>query len=98
MLTKSEIELVAEEIGLKAHLGKEFKVMAGKKDELLKALLNAGRLRLHQKGAQALVSKAIGSSQFAFQSHRGTAPALGKVPLFFPKENRGVQTTRSLAG
>ena len=42
LLTKSEIEVVADEIGLKAHLGKEFaKVMAGKKDELLKALLNA---------------------------------------------------------
>ena len=42
LLTKSEIEVVAEEIGLKAHFGDKFgKVMSGKKDELLKALLNA---------------------------------------------------------
>ena len=42
LLTKSEIDLVAEEIGLKAYLGDKFgKAMGAKKDELLKALLNA---------------------------------------------------------
>ena len=42
LLTKSEIEVVSEEIGLKAYLGDKFgKAMSGKKDELLKALLNA---------------------------------------------------------
>lgn len=42
LLTKSEIEVVAEEIGLKAHLGDKFsKIVGGKKDEAIKALLAA---------------------------------------------------------
>lgn len=42
LLTKSEIEVVADEIGLKTHMGeKEFsKLMGGKKDEIIKGLLN----------------------------------------------------------
>lgn len=42
LLTKSEINLVADEIGLKAHMGeKEFsKLMGGKKDAIIKGLLN----------------------------------------------------------
>ena len=41
LLTKSEMEVVADEIGLKAVLGSEFsKLMTGKKDEIIKALLN----------------------------------------------------------
>jgi len=40
LLTKSELEAIAEEIGLKAAIGKDFpKLMTGKKDELIKALL-----------------------------------------------------------
>lgn len=42
LLTKSEIDVVAEEIGLKAFIGKDYsKLMTGKKDEIIKALLNA---------------------------------------------------------
>lgn len=42
LLTKSEIEVVADEIGLKAHMDKAFaKAMGGKKDEIIKALLKA---------------------------------------------------------
>jgi PRTRC genetic system ParB family protein len=42
LLTKSEIEAVADEIGLKAHLGAAFKKLAGgKKDELIAGLLAA---------------------------------------------------------
>ncbi len=40
LLTKSEIEVVAEELGLKAALGDKYaKAKAGKKDEFIKALL-----------------------------------------------------------
>jgi len=40
LLTKSEIEVIAGEIGLKAALGEKYsKVMGGKKDEIIKALL-----------------------------------------------------------
>lgn len=40
LLTKSEIEVVAEEIGLKAALGEKYaKAISGKKDEMIKALL-----------------------------------------------------------
>lgn len=40
LLTKSEIQVVAEEIGLAAHLGDKFqKMFAGKKEEIIKALL-----------------------------------------------------------
>lgn len=40
LLTKSEIELVADEIGLKAYLGEKFsKILGQKKDEIIKALL-----------------------------------------------------------
>lgn len=40
LLTKSEIEVIAEELGLKAALGEKYsKVMGGKKDEIVKALL-----------------------------------------------------------
>ncbi|NEX60105.1 PRTRC system ParB family protein [Noviherbaspirillum galbum] len=40
LLTKSEIEVLAEEVGLKAALGDKFsKVMSGKKDEIIKALM-----------------------------------------------------------
>ena len=42
LLTKSEIDVVADEIGLKAAMGDKFsKAMAGKKDEIIKALLAA---------------------------------------------------------
>ncbi len=42
LLTKSEIEALADEIGLKEHLDKEFpKVMAQKKDDIIKGLLSA---------------------------------------------------------
>ncbi len=38
--TKSEIEVVAEQVGIKEHLGKDFaKLMAGKKDEIVKKIL-----------------------------------------------------------
>lgn len=41
LLTKSEIELVADEIGLKATIGDKFSsLMAGKKADLIKSLLN----------------------------------------------------------
>ena len=40
LLTKSEIEVVAKELGLKAAMGEKFtKVMGGKKDEIIKTLL-----------------------------------------------------------
>lgn len=40
LLTKSEIEVVADELGIKAHAGKEFaKLMGGKKEEIVKKLL-----------------------------------------------------------
>lgn len=40
LLTKSEIQVIAGEIGLSAHLGEKFpKVMIGKKDEIIKTLL-----------------------------------------------------------
>lgn len=40
LLTKSEIEVVADEIGLKAHMGEKFSsLMSGKKADLIKALL-----------------------------------------------------------
>ena len=40
LLTKSEIEAVAEQIGLKAHADKQFaKIMASKKDEIVKQIL-----------------------------------------------------------
>lgn len=40
LLTKSEIEAVAEELGLKAAVGEKFaKLMGGKKDEIIKQLL-----------------------------------------------------------
>lgn len=40
LLTKSEIEVIAEELGLKAALGDKYsKVMGGKKDEIVKAML-----------------------------------------------------------
>lgn len=40
LLTKSEIELVADEIGLKAHIGEKFSsLLSSKKPELIKALL-----------------------------------------------------------
>lgn len=40
LLSKSEIEYVCDQIGLKAHLGKGFsKAMAGKKGEIIKSLL-----------------------------------------------------------
>lgn len=40
LLTKSEIEVVAKEIGLKTFMGDQFaKAMSGKKDEIIKALL-----------------------------------------------------------
>lgn len=39
-MTKSEIDLIMDEIGLKAHLGKDYsKLMGGKKDEIVAALL-----------------------------------------------------------
>ena len=42
LMTKSEIEVVAEELGLKAALGDKFaKIVAGKKDALVKSLLTA---------------------------------------------------------
>jgi PRTRC genetic system ParB family protein len=42
LLTKSELEAVADEIGLKAHLGAAFKkIVAGKRDELIAGLLGA---------------------------------------------------------
>ena len=42
LLTKSEIEVFADEIGLKAAMGEKFsKLMNGKKDEIIKALLAA---------------------------------------------------------
>jgi hypothetical protein len=41
LLTKSEIEAMCDEIGLKATMGGAFaKAMNGKKDEIIKALLN----------------------------------------------------------
>jgi ParB family chromosome partitioning protein len=41
VLTKVEIEAVAEEIGLKAHMGDAWKkAVGGKKDEIIKSLLN----------------------------------------------------------
>lgn len=40
LMTKSEIEVIATEIGLKAHIGESFnKLMGGKKDDLVAALL-----------------------------------------------------------
>ena len=40
LLTKSEIEVIAEELGLKAALGEKYaKTIGGKKDEMIKALL-----------------------------------------------------------
>lgn len=40
LLTKSEMQVIAGEIGLSAHLGDKFgKMMSGKKDEIIKALL-----------------------------------------------------------
>ena len=43
LLTKSEIEAVCDEIGLKPSMGGAFaKALAGKKDELVKSLLNVG--------------------------------------------------------
>lgn len=40
LLTKSEIQNVAEQLGIAAHLGDKFaKTMSGKKDEIIKALL-----------------------------------------------------------
>lgn len=40
LLTKSEMQVIAGEIGLSAHLGDKFgKLMAGKKDEIIKSLL-----------------------------------------------------------
>lgn len=40
LLTKSEIQVIAEEIGLIAHLGEKFgKMLSGKKDELIKSIL-----------------------------------------------------------
>jgi len=40
LLTKSEIEVIAEELGLKAALGDKYaKAKSGKKDEFIKALL-----------------------------------------------------------
>ena len=42
LLTKSEIELVSDEIGLKAHIGEKFSsLMGGKKADLITALLKA---------------------------------------------------------
>ena len=41
LLTKSEMDAIAAEIGLKAHMGKEFsKLIGGKKDEAIKGLLS----------------------------------------------------------
>lgn len=56
LLTKSEIGAVAEEIGLKAHIGeKEFsKKMSGKKDEIVKALLNVEGFASEGKVPKAL--------------------------------------------
>jgi len=40
LLTKSEIEVIAEELGLRAALGEKYaKAIGGKKDEMIKALL-----------------------------------------------------------
>lgn len=40
LLTKSEIQVIAEELGIVTHLGEKFsKIMSGKKDEIIKALL-----------------------------------------------------------
>lgn len=40
LLTKSEIEVIADELGIKAAVGEKFsKLMAGKKEEIIKALL-----------------------------------------------------------
>ncbi|CAM5535526.1 Nucleoid occlusion protein [Thauera mechernichensis] len=40
LLTKSEIEVIAEQVGIKEHLGKDYaKLMAGKKDEIVKKIL-----------------------------------------------------------
>lgn len=41
LLTKSEMEVIADEIGLKAAVGEKFsKLMSGKKEEIIKSLLN----------------------------------------------------------
>ena len=59
LLTKSEIQVVAEELGIVAHLGEKFsKIMGGKKDEIIKALLAVdgfdytGKVPGHLKYAQ----------------------------------------------
>lgn len=40
LLTKSEIQVIAEQLGIVAHVGDKFgKMMSGKKDEIIKALL-----------------------------------------------------------
>lgn len=59
LLTKSEIQVIAEELGIVAHLGEKFsKIMGGKKDEIIKALLAVdgfdytGKVPGHLKYAQ----------------------------------------------
>lgn len=50
LLTKSEIEVVADQIGLKGHLDKEYqKLMAGKKDEIIKKFLEVENFDLAGK-------------------------------------------------
>jgi ParB family chromosome partitioning protein len=50
LLTKSEIQVVAEELGLVAHMGDKFqKLMSGKKEDLIKALLEVDGFDYHGK-------------------------------------------------
>lgn len=50
LLTKSEIQVVAEELGLVAHMGDKFqKLMSGKKEEIIKALLEVDGFDYHGK-------------------------------------------------
>ena len=47
---KSEIQVVAEELGLVAHMGDKFqKLMSGKKEDLIKALLEVDGFDYHGK-------------------------------------------------
>ncbi len=55
LLTKSEIEVVAEELGMKAAMGEKYaKAASGKKDEFIKSLLNIDGFDYNGKVAKVL--------------------------------------------
>ena len=60
LLTKSEIEAVCDELGIKAHLGEKYaKVMGQKKDEIIKGLLAIDGFEYKGKVPKAMMWKEV---------------------------------------